>query len=611
MLVYRLPYNVMTMKKIRYTYSILLALAILIACNDDLLELKPLDQYDAEAVWDGTDASLIQSFVNNIYLGLPDGFRGDRLLTASYVDETMLVFNRNTSSVNMSLISPSSLYGFDDNTGTSDNYVWANAYKSIRACNLFFDNIETSTAATDEQKANLKGEVHFLRAYLYHMLVSVYGGVPIIIKRYELNEDYSVVRNTFEESVKFIVEECEQAAALLPLQAAQRGRATQGAALALKSRVLLAAASDLYNVNASWAPGYEHPELVGYVGGDRTARWQAAKDAAKAVMDLGVYSLYKPDPQPGDDVAKNYAEMFLEKETSEDILVKFYLSERGINNIARFNAPNGFHCYGGNTPIGQMVDAYEMEDGSKFSWDNPEHAVQPYLQREPRFYASILYDGAYLRPRPVDIQASDPLGVVQTGRFERWDAENNQIDIVPGLDTRQSPIEDWNGTYTGYYLMKFMNPSVDGQFEWQDNPWRFIRYTEILLNYAEACLGLGQEEEARSYINMIRKRAGLPDVTTSGQELVESYRHERRIELAFENNRFFDVRRWMIGEPAYTNVQGIDILYKLGPDKVTTTPTYKVIPSVIERAWNSSFYFLPIKLDEMNKNNKLIQNPLY
>ena len=131
------------------------------------------------------------------------------------------------------------------------------------------------------------------------------------------------------------------------------------------------------------------------------------------------------------------------------------------------------------------------------------------------------------------------------------------------------------------------------------------------MNYAEACLGLGQEEEARIYINMIRKRAGLPGVTTSGQELVDSYRHERRIELAYEGNRFFDVRRWMIGAQAYTNVQGIDILYKLNPDKVTTTPNYKVIPSVIVRTWNPRFYFLPISIDEMNKNKMLVQNPLY
>ena len=103
----------------------------------------------------------------------------------------------------------------------------------------------------------------------------------------------------------------------------------------------------------------------------------------------------------------------------------------------------------------------------------------------------------------------------------------------------------------------------------------------------------------------------MPEIMESGAALVERYRNERRIELAFEDQRYFDVRRWMIGAQAYTNVQGIDILYKLNSDRVTTTPTYTVIPSVIGRAWNPSFYFLPIKLDEINKNNKLIQNPLY
>lgn len=598
------------MKKILFSMLTAFIMVGLNSCKKDYLELKPQDQYDSESVWNGSDAALIQAFINNIYLGLPGGFQGDRFL-ASYDDESLLTFNYSTSSVNLSLMSPSAYYGFDGTGNTNGNYVWENAYKNIRACNLFFANIDNAAAVNDAQKDLLKGEVHFLRAYLYQMLVSMYGGVPLITEAYKLNEDYAIARNSYEECVNFMVNECDQAASLLPIEAIQKGRPSKGAALALKSRLLLNAASDLHNSNAIWAPGYANPELVGYVGGDRATRWQAAKDAAKAVMDLNVYSLYKADPQPSDNIAKNYADIFLLKETSEDIFVKFFLAKNAINNIARYNAPNGFHCYGGNTPIGQLVDDYEMADGSKFSWSNPAEAAHPYLNREPRFYASILYDGAYLRPRPVDIQGADPLGIVQTGRFERWNSSTNSIDVIPGLDTRQSPIEDWNGTYTGYYLMKFMDRNVQGQFDWQENPWRYFRYTEILLNYAEACLGLGQEEEAKTYINMIRKRAGLPDVNTTGQELVDSYRHERRIELAYEGQRFFDVRRWMIGEQAYSNVQGIDILYKLNPDKVTTTPTYKVIPSVMDRHWNPRFYFLPIKLDEMNKNKKLIQNPLY
>lgn len=598
------------MRRILYICTLAFALSHTTSCNKEILDLQPLDQYSSDVVWDGSDPALIESFINNIYHGLGHSFKGSTMM-ASYVDEAMLVFNYGTSDVNKSLITPSSFNRFDTGNNHSNDFVWENAYRNIRACNLFFDKIENSKAVTPAQKARYMGEVHFLRAYLYHMLVSVYGGVPLITKAYGLNEDYAVPRSSFEDCVKFISEECDKAATLL-IMPLQKGRANKGAALALKSRVLLHAASDLYNTGSTWATGYPNKELIGYVGGDRRARYQAAKDAAKAVMDLGLYELYKKDPAPGDNIAKNYGDIFLLKETSEDIFVRFFLSKIGDNNIARYNAPNGFHCYGGNTPVGQLVDDYEMQDGTKFSWANPEHATQPYANREPRFYASILYDGAYLRQRPVDVQASDPSGRVQTGRFERWNPSTNKVDVIPGLDTRQSPIEDWNGTPTGYYLAKFMDPNVNGQFSWQENPWRFIRYTEVLLNYAEACLGLGQEEEARTYINMIRKRAGLPAISASGQALTAAYRHERRIELAYETHRFFDVRRWMIAPQAYTDAQGIDILYKLNPDKTTsTTPVYQVIPSVTKRAWLDRFYFLPIKLDEMNRNNTLIQNPLY
>lgn len=597
-------------RRIIYILTVVLILANTTSCNKDILDLQPLDQYSADVVWDGDDPALIESFINNIYNGLGHSFKGSTMM-ASYVDEAMLVFNYGSSDVNKSLITPSAYNSFDTGGNHSNDFVWENAYRNIRACNLFFDKIEESKAATPAQKDRFKGEVHFLRAYLYHMLVSVYGGVPIITKAYGLNEDYAVPRSSFEESIKFITGECDKAAGLLTMSI-QKGRATQGAALALKARVLVHAASDLYNSNGSWAGGYARPELIGYVGGARLARWQAAKAAAKAVIDLGQYDLYKKDPAPTDNIAKNYGEIFLLKETSEDIFVRYFLAKIGDNNIARYNAPNGFHCYGGNTPIGQLVDDYEMKDGSRFSWANPAHAASPYVNREPRFYASILYDGAFLRQRPVDVQASDPKGMVQTGRFEKWNSTTNKVDIIPGLDTRQSPIEDWNGTPTGYYLAKFMDPSVNGQFGWQENPWRFIRYTEVLLNYAEACLGLGEEGEARTYINMIRKRAGLPGITASGSELVNAYRHERRIELAYETHRFFDVRRWMIAPQAYTNAQGIDIIYKLNPDKTTSTiPTYKVIPSVTARAWLDRFYFLPIRLDEMNKNKELVQNPLY
>ena len=280
-------------------------------------------------------------------------------------------------------------------------------------------------------------------------------------------------------------------------------------------------------------------------------------------------------------------------------------------NFGLYTSPNGYHGWGTNAPIGEMVDAFEMADGTPFDWSNAAHAAEPYQNREPRFYATILYNEAPWRERPDDAKGLDPLNQVQTGSWERWDASTNSMVVVPGVDTRQSSIEDWNGSYTGYYCRKYIDPAIDAQYIKQTVTWRFIRYAEILLNYAEACLELGEDAEARTYINQIRTRAGLPGVTESGEALRARYRNERRVELAFEDHRFFDVRRWAIGPEAYKPIHVAKVVYKLQPDKTTATrPT--VTHELFEtRSWNDKAYFLPIMRDELNKNNLLIQNPGY
>ena len=598
--------------------SLIAVLLVNTSCNDDFLNKKPLDQYSSEAVWN--DPALIETFVNDIYFSIPHGF--SNMMMASMVDETMYNADFGSSNVTKSLITPSDYSIFDENFWSANRQKamnWRNIYRYIRACNMFFENIEKTPFEDEAFRDRMKGEVHFLRAYLYLNLVSMYGGVPLITEAYTLDDDFLVARNSIEECFDFIEAECDLAASLLPLEHADnhKGRATQGGALALKSRALLYAASDFYH-DPSWAGGYASPELISFAGANRAALWQKAKDAAKAVMDLGIYDLYKKDPAPGEDPAKNYGDIFLQKETIEDIHVQFFIPNLDFGwdgyNPGLYNNPNGYHGWGSNTPIGQHVDAYEMADGSKFDWNDPAHKANPYQNRDPRFYASILYEGAKWRQRPADVVASDPAGIIQVGYWEKFDPNNPATPIlIPGLDTRNSPIEDWNGTYTGYYMKKFIDPGIDAQYFKQDLPWRYIRYAEIVLNYAEACLGLGQEPEARTYINMIRKRAGMPEVTESGSALIEKYRNERRIELAFEDHRFFDVRRWAIADEAYgSNAVGVKPLYELNADNSMnlTTPSYEIVMAQ-DRAWNPRFYLMPIKLDEMNRNKLLVQNPLY
>jgi hypothetical protein len=151
---------------------------------------------------------------------------------------------------------------------------------------------------------------------------------------------------------------------------------------------------------------------------------------------------------------------------------------------------------------------------------------------------------------------------------------NSEVDVY-GLDSRNSVANSWNANYTGTVMHKFLDRSVDIQKSHQDLCYRYMRYGEIILNYAEASNELGEDAEARTYLNMIRKRAFMPEVTESGAALKLRIRNERRIELVFEGQRFFDVRRWLIGADAYHDVSAVKVVYELNPDH-TTAPGHRL-----------------------------------
>lgn len=573
-----------------------------VSCKQDFLETKPLSEFSSADVW--KDPALAKTFINGIYTDLNQSMQ--KMMKAVYCDEGQRRDNASTFKFNNSLLTPDEIPAWGHEN-------WQKLYSTIRRCNMFLTNTENATFDKDA----MRGEARFLRAWCYHNLTSLYGGVPIISKVYELNDDFKVPRDSYANCIKFILDDLDNAASLLPLAQSgeNNGRATKGAALALKSRVLLYAASDLHNTTLF--AGFSKPELLGYTDANRTTRWQAAKDAAKAVIDMNVYSLYKANPAPTDSVAKNYEELFILQQTVEDIWIRFYSATvpiigENVNSLSLMNGTNGYGGQSNNTPTGNLVDAFEMRNGTKFDWNNPAQAALPYNYREPRFYAYILYEGAKWVTRPAYSIGLDPLGIIHVGYFERWNSTTNQIVIEPGIDSRSGPYEPNNSGQTLYNARKFLDPKVlPSAGTRQEVSWRFIRYAEVLLNYAEACIELGQDAEARTYINMIRKRAGIPGVTESGAALRARYRNERRIELMYEDHRFFDVRRWVIGAEGYGKIYKANVLYKLLPDKTTSLiPTIK--HEVLEtRAWNDKAYFFPILRSEMNKNDQLIQNPDY
>jgi hypothetical protein len=599
------------------------------SCNDDFLDTRPLGQVSEVAVW--TDPGLADAFVTEIYGGL--GFGGfEEQMLASLTDEAIFTHpGRNINTVTESRSNP-------ENPGwISGTRGWAPMFNRLRSANLAIEKLtNASFPNTGRVVDRLLGEATFMRAYFSHQLLRNYGAFPIADRSFVLGEEtYEKPRNTFEECVNFIVKDLDKAAELLDGQNLIRGRANRIAALALKARVLLYAASDLHDIptassNSPVIAAYKNPELIGYVSGSRAERWQKAQAAASAVLALAPGNeLNRTEPLDKAMATTVYMNNSLSRSGGEREMIfgRYFLSSKpeGGGRQGLFNGPNGYNNWAGNTPIQLLIDDYQMMDGTSFDWNNPKHASEPYENREARFYSTFLFEGAQWKPRSPANQARDPLGRIQTGSYEIINSAGAKV-IHRGLDTRQSPIEDWNGSYTGYYVRKFIEPSPNfvDQNTWQEVPWTAIRVTEVLLNYVEASIELGQEAEAKAWLNKIRFRAGLPAITASGAELKEAYIRERRVELAFEEHRYYDVRRWMIAPQTLgRQANGIQVTGTLKPDAKVSL--YRYDPSVYDykyfvfnidpgkenRKWLDKQYWMPIHFNEMNRNAKLIQNPGY
>jgi hypothetical protein len=515
--------------------------------------------------------------VNNIYSYLPSGFLvidGAMLASASdeaeHTLETSAVQKFNNGSWNP-IDNP------DD--------VWGKYYAGIRAVNLFLSTIDginldqyrldpEQQALYESQLAEIDRwtyEVRFLRAFFYFELTKRYGGVPIVTEPLSIDDDLrSIQRNTLDECIQFIVVECNAAADGLPVTypSASLGRVTKGAALALKSRALLYAASDLFNT-PSWASGYAHPELIS-VTGDRMERWKAAADAAKQVIDLATYNL-----------ASDYGSLFRTFNNPEIIMAR---REGASNSFEQANYPIGYDLgMSGTTPSQNLVDAYEMADGSKFDWNNPAHAAAPYENRDPRLARTVLTNNTFFKDRPV----------------EAW---------TGGRDGQGTPL----ATRTGYYLRKYVDENLNLlQGNTSVHSWILFRLAEIYLNYAEALNEYDPgNPDIKTYVDLVRARPGvemppLPDGLNQA-EMRERIRNERRVELAFEGHRFWDVRRWMVAsETLGSALAGVDIA-KTGTDQFTYTPV-----NIENRVFEPRMYFYPIPQSELLLAGEWTQNPLW
>src|SRR5690554_5859881 len=369
--------------------GLLSATMVISSCSDEFLNTSPLGEVSESAVW--TDAALAEAFVTEIYAGLGQGGFDEQML-ASLTDEAIFTHpGRNITTVTEARSDAG-------NTGwINGNRSWSSMYSRIRAANLAIEKLsDPQFENTNGIVERLLGEATFMRAYFYHQLLRNFGAFPIVDSTYGLEgEDYEAPRNTYEECVNFIIADLDNAANLLEGRSLPNGRTNHAAALALKARVLTYAASDLHDIptassKSNLISSYPHPELLGYTSGDRAARWQRAKDAAQAVLNVADGNLLDLSaPVSPEEGTQNYINNSLARNGGEqEILFGRYFSNLKQENGGRqglFNGPNGYNNWAGNTPVQLLIDDYEMLDGTRFDWDNPEHASSPYENRDPRF----------------------------------------------------------------------------------------------------------------------------------------------------------------------------------------------------------------------------------
>ncbi len=556
-----------------------------------------------------------RDFLTNVYSYLP--YHADMNVDNPFVgasDEMEVAFGGHPShQISDGSWNPSTISLFS---------MWAESYVAIRKVNIFLENVENSPLKADEMR-HWTGEAYFLRAWFHFMIFRCYGPIPIIDHSLSTEEDMLAIhRAPADEVVAFIVADCDRAAEYLSDMTKQpstdTGRATKVAALGLKTRALLYLASPLYNGNPEQA-ALKDPDGTQLISQTYDAqKWKAAFDAAidcirqSEAAGYGLYDKYPEDP------VKNYQNIF------NDNWNKEILWARNIGTADHWlncSDPTSFGCFAIFDPVQELVDAYEMEDGSRPITGYTNNGLNPiinpesgyredgfatdsykgrwnvgvsnmYAHREPRFYASINFAGEEWK----------------TTRESNWTKPHYNEFWFKGADGKNNAGSDY--CKTGYLMKKLHYPN---RIPWQYTPlmmYVYIRLGEIYLNAAEAANEYGGSAEAYSYINAIRNRAGLPNLPEglSKEQMRERIRHERRVELAFETHRFFDVRRWLIGP----ETQGVPIhSMNIWEGENQQDPAFYKRIKVEDRVFESpKHYFFPIAQGEIDKHQDrgLVQN---
>jgi len=590
----------------KYFKVVCLSMLLFSSCSD-FLDKSPRDILSDDTVWGSPEA--IEAFMGKMYDRMPvEDFNFQVIdeagFTSQLTDESIRGY----------------IWGSINNPIIPDGgFPWW-GYDAVREVNSFLEKIETAPIS-DNQKSLYEAEARFIRAFYYFSMVKRYGGIPLLTKAQEYTsgntEDLQVPRNTEKEVWDFIRTETDAVASMLPeaWDASNRFRATKYAVLALKSRAMLYAAS---------IATYSTVQLDGLIGisqADKDFYWEESKKASEEIINSGKFALY----EVYDDKVENFQYLFLDETLhSEAIFVKAFTAPDKGHAYDFYNAPQTFKIdYGCVTnPVVELLEAFDYKDGASGELrvndanGNPIEFSDPtdlFKDKDPRLTASIMVPFSTWMDGNIEVRK----GIIDNGKLitasnltDTYGTGENQITII-GKD---GILDMGDPTKTGLYVKKFMCPTEIKDYGKSEVNWMVFRYAEILLNYAEACMELGKNtDKALTAINQIRKRAGVAELKSL---TLEQVRKERRVELAFENHRWWDLRRWRISDQILNNATfhalNPYLVWEEGKSPSEMKYIFKIEPAPKEpKTFLPKLYYEKIATSQIQTNPLIIQNPGY
>lgn len=566
---------------LKILFSVYIFLFIASSCEvQDFLEKAPGVDVTEDTIF--SSKVQVETFVAGLYrqgihsmLALNDGAGSDYFQLSAATEEGQLQATwgepRNWNSGNV--------------TNTNVNYTdkrYHLRWNAIRRANILLERVEAVPGVEPTYISQVKGEAYCIRAMNYFEMLKRYGGVPIVDKRLSSEDvlETPINRGSIEEVVNFIIKDCDEAIKLLPdaYPTNLRGRVTKGVALMIKSKTLLVAASPLFNTATPYLDLGEHNNLICF-GNYDVNRWQKAADAAKAVIDWAPSGGIQLITDKGPD--KNYKYMWETVDNAEVILAnKMYFNRSRTQYPWPGILPNMIYSgYGGPSPTLNFVKMYEKKDGTPQTW-NPEGGDdlnKKYSELDYRFAQTIMYNGSYLTKDFPNIQ------IFQGGTHA-------------------------TNCHGGHWQKKFIPESLSTTTPATPNNILY-RLGEAYLNYAEALNeAKGPVKEAYDAVNVIRSRSGMPNLPAglTKEQFRERVRNERAIELSYEDNRLWDILRWMIAEQEGVmlgSMWGIKIY------KITGSTEFRYVPYVFStRVFPTKLYLHPFLKSEVIKEY-LVQNP--